>query len=104
MNTEGGEDHYPLRVKGITAELHRDQPTQLGLVGLQEVKKQMERCLFSPARDSGVACFARAMAAAYDAPAASARKGPLGIVAGDDWRLLAEQGWTLGKDSLLKIS
>jgi hypothetical protein len=103
VNTLQGDSEYPLRLKGIAREFHKDTPETIGLIGMQEVKEEMTSCPIEPAKDHGASCFARILGQQFsESRVTSAYQGNLGIVAGYPWVITENNWWVLGKDSWKK--
>ena len=101
VNTKQEDEQYPKRLEGIAGEFFADWPKQAGVIGMQEVKTNMDRCPFHPADAHGADCFARIMKNTYSLASASAvHRDPLGIVAAGDWEITASDNWELGKDDI----
>src|SRR5207245_254931 len=65
VNTLQGDPYYPRRLLGIAREFKRDWPMSIGLIGMQEVKQDMDRCLVGSETGHGAKCFAAIMKETY---------------------------------------
>lgn len=102
VNFHGIGIHYPKRVKGISEKFYNDWPSNIGLIGMQEVRDTMRRCPGFNISDTiaGVKCFAKIIGKKFDSSYTWAKSGPLGIVTSSNWIKLSSKSWVLGKDSM----
>jgi endonuclease/exonuclease/phosphatase family metal-dependent hydrolase len=97
VNTWSRGPDYAARLARIAAKLYADTPGAPGLIALQEVARPLRW----PWSRDGATLLARSLEALHGAPLAHCRAGDLGIVAGAEWRLVAQRSWLLGRDAWL---
>jgi endonuclease/exonuclease/phosphatase family metal-dependent hydrolase len=99
-------DDYNMRQWGIAQQFKIDWASGQDIIGIQEAKENMSDCVAGVTQTTGASCFGSAMAQNGLGPSYSVVRteasgsSQLGIIIGKDWKLLASEGWRLGKDSL----
>jgi len=104
VNTKQGGSYYAKRLYGIGQEFFNDWPYQVGIIGMQEVKQEMDACPVGEKEVHGARCFAQILGNLYGENCTYARHKPLGTVVGSDWEISIEPiAYELGKDSWNKF-
>src|SRR5258706_16091570 len=65
VNTLGGDPYYPKRILGIAREFHQDWFMSIGLIGMQEAGKKMDRCPVEGEVGDASRCFGAIMRESY---------------------------------------
>jgi len=99
VNTIARWPDYPNRLSGIDELFETDWQYQIGAIGMQEVKEEMNSCPAGASNVHGTKCFAAILAQDFGHPTTWTAKGAVGVVAGSEWQVIAYSGWELGKDS-----
>jgi len=111
INVKEAAADYPLRLRGIAEEFHHDYPKQIGLIGMQELKREkMGDCLYGKSYDNDAKCLAAELTSLYrqNAEARISERHwlqrlqeSLGIIVDDKWRILDEKSWSIGNNRTL---
>ncbi len=98
INTHHNAPDYHVRLLGIAQKFKKDWPYTVGIIGLQEVKGEIDNCPVSPGVYNGAECFALILSKVFDAEVDSAYSVPdhVGIVAGAPWRIIETNYWNVG--------
>jgi len=94
----GGHDPYSERLQGVANKFFEDDSTQIGFIGMQETKKFMVDCPVGDIVATGAECFRRIVADTFGKQAQQVRKARLGIIVGNDWKIISSVWLELGKD------
>jgi hypothetical protein len=98
LNTYGQGVGNPLRLRGIAREFHSDLKSQIGLIGLQEARNDMWGCRAGSSLSNAAYCLAAELSILFG-PRVEGRhtlggsEVEVGIVAGDDWRVISSDHW-----------
>jgi hypothetical protein len=111
INVHHSAADYPLRIRGIAEKFYHDYPHQIGLIGIQELKRRkMTDCIAGGSYDNGARCLAAELARLYGQKAGARisgrywlqqNAGGLGVIADDNWRIMGQKTWSLGYDRFL---
>jgi hypothetical protein len=99
LNTERGIPRYSKRLQGIASKFKADWPYQIGIIGMQQVKKDLTNCPEDRSVEHGSHCFGKILHSEYGiAPVNSKSHDVLGIISSGDWRIQANTAWVIGDD------
>lgn len=111
VNTLGKKPDYGYRLRGIANKFYEDWPSEIGLIGMQEVGSTIEvefsshgisnissNCRVSPRHFSGAKCLADEMSSlfginAYGKQTSGDTDVEPGIIIEDDWEVLDHDYW-----------
>ncbi len=98
INTKRHAAHYPIRLHGIAQKFHEDWPSQVGLIGMQEVKGEMTGCQAGPSHCNGARCFAAELSNLFGETASGrySENNQVGLVAGGNWKIISTHHWGIG--------
>jgi len=111
INLHHSAADYALRIRGIAEKFYHDYPHQIGLIGIQELKKRkMTDCMAGEYYDNGASCLAAELALLYGRKAHAIiseryglqqNAGGLGVIADDKWKIIGTKTWSIGDNRFL---
>jgi hypothetical protein len=111
INLHHSAADYALRIRGIAQKFYHDYPHQIGLIGIQELKKRkMTDCMAGEYYDNGASCLAAELALLYSQKAHARiserhklqqNAGGLGVIADEDWKIIGTKTWSIGDNRFL---